>query len=68
MLVMPSLLGDKVGLFNCDRFRGYALPFASVLRPADSLSTLHLRGYPHAVQDSVLTSGLGVSKVAFACH
>ena len=40
MLVLPSLVGDKVGLFDHDRLRGDALPFASVLRPADSLSTL----------------------------
>ena len=68
MLVRPSLVGDKVGLFDHDRFRGDDLPFASVLRPADFLSTLHPRSYPRWVQDSVLTSGLGVSKVAFACH
>ena len=51
-----------------DRFRGYDLPFANLLRPADSLSTLHPRGYPRWGQDSVLTGWLGVSKVAFACH
>ena len=68
MLVLPSLVGDKVGLFDHDRFRGYDLPFASLLRPADSLSTLHPGGCPRCVQDSVLTGGLGVSKVAFSCH
>lgn len=66
MLVWPSLLGDKVGLFDHDRFRGYDLPFASLLRPADSLSTLHPRGYPRWVQDSVLTGGLDLSEVAFS--
>ena len=46
MLVLPSLVGDKVGLFDHDRLRGDALPFASVLRPADSLSTLPPGGCP----------------------
>ena len=68
MPVLPSLLGDKVGLFDHDRFRGYDLPFASLLRPADSLSTLHPRGYPRWVQDSVLTGGLDLSEVAFSFH
>jgi hypothetical protein len=68
MPVLPSLLGDKVGLFDHDRFRGDDLPFASLLRPADSLSTLHPGGCPRCVQDSVLPGGLGVRKVAFACH
>ena len=68
MPVVPSLVGDQVGLFDHDRFRGYALPFASLLRPADSLSTLHPRGYPRWVQDSVLTRGLRVSQVAFPFH
>ena len=46
MLVLPSLVGDKVGLCDHDRLRGDDLPFASVLRPADSLSTLHPGGCP----------------------
>jgi hypothetical protein len=57
MLVWPSRVGDKVGLCDHDRFRGDALPFARVRRPADSLSTLHLRSYPPAGQDAVLTGG-----------
>ena len=68
MLVLPSLVGDKVGLFDHDRLRGDALLFASVLRPADSLSTLPPGGCPAACNDSVLTGGLGLSKVAFSCH
>jgi hypothetical protein len=66
--VLPSLVRDQVGLCDHERLRGDDLPFASVLRPADSLSTLQPWGYPRWVQDSVLTGWLGVSKVAFSCH
>jgi hypothetical protein len=68
MPVLSARLGDTVGLFDHARFRGDDLPFARVLRPADSLSTLHPRGYPRWGQDSVLTRGLRVRKGAFPFH
>ena len=68
MRVLPALVGDTVGLCDHDRGRGDALPFARVLRPADSLSTLHPEGCPRCVHDAVLPGGCGVRQVAFACH
>ena len=68
MLGLPSLVGDQGGLCDHDRFRGDGLPFASLLRPAAPLSTLHPQRGPRCVQDSVLPGWLGVRKGAFAGH
>ena len=46
MLVWPFLVGDTVGRFDHARCRSDGLPVACLLRPADSLATLHLRRYP----------------------